>query len=113
MSEHNQNHEPGEIKVQPDILPMGKLFVSVGAIVAIVLVALIGVWQYFLGETERLQREAAQPNATLVQLRAAGELQLSQCSVDAKAGTHRIPIRDAMQLLVANPKLLDPENGTK
>jgi len=100
-----------QIGVEPDLLPLGSLTVWIGFLVALVIVIMIGIWQFFsrAADDEVHRKDLARVSETLRELRVRDHALLTSYDVvDAKAGVYRIPVERAMDLLVADPTLLEP-----
>jgi hypothetical protein len=97
--------------VEPDSPPTRRLFLQLVALVVVLIGALIGLWQFFKLDTaaEIYRKELSVPNRELLELTARDEGRLSDYDLlDEKKGVYQIPVRRAMQMLVADPSLLAP-----
>ena len=106
MSENNK-----EVSVEPDILPLGTLFVWVAGLCASMIVVLVIVWQYFNTTTTRelLIKQQMWRDPLVAEAHAREQARLKGYDVvDAEKGLYRIPVRQAMDLLLDNPALLAP-----
>lgn len=104
-------NNPTPAKVQPDDVPVGLMFALLGALVAIVLVALIVLWQYFGSTTDKVvaKQSLAKPSRVLKRVLKKQQQKLEASGVtDEAKGKYRIPVAQAMQILVRNPSLIAP-----
>ena len=113
MSQHGPDRGGPEhnLPVEPDVLPLAKLFVVLGAIVAVVLGSMITVWQVFTltAEQELSAKDHAKPSAILSEYRERDRQLLRNYSVvEGKTGRYRIPIEKAIEQLTAKPDLIGP-----
>jgi hypothetical protein len=106
VSEHKK-----EVPVEPDILPLRALFLWVGGLCVLLVVVLVALWQFFNTTTtsELLTKQQIWRDPLVAEAHAREQAQLKGYAVvDAEKGHYRIPIRQAMDLLLENPALLAP-----
>lgn len=102
---------PPPAKVQPDDVPVGLMFGLLMALVIVVIGVLALVWQFFGSSADKVIQKQflAKPDRVLKQVTQRDKKLLANYSVvDGQKGIYRIPIKDAMRLLVTQPKLLEP-----
>ncbi len=108
--ERHTDHEA----VAPDQPPSLKIGVLMFALTVVLVVSLIGVYEYFVWAT-RAEVTAKQLTPVPADLarerdRTAGLLGRYE-QLDAAPGRYRIPIERAMELLAARPELIRPAPG--
>jgi hypothetical protein len=97
-------------QAEPDAPPSGRIMIQMLALVVILVGVLIGLWQFFQlnARQEIFDKELSLPSRDLLELRARERGLLTQyAALDAKSGVYQIPVRRAMELLLANPSLLE------
>jgi hypothetical protein len=95
--------------VEPDLPPTRKLLLQVATLGVILAGSLLALWQFFLAATtaEIYRKELSVPNRELEEVMARDEGRLTQYDlIDEKKGLYQIPVRRAMEMLVADPSLL-------
>lgn len=117
MSQPSQHDtESRKAGVEPDLLPIGQLVVWIGALTALVFAIIAVLWQYFQTTTVRdlAERDLQQPAPMLAEVRARDKHALSHYdAIDPQRGIYRIPVARAIDLLVANPELINPVTEPK
>lgn len=96
--------------VEPDHHPIMYFWGFLAAVTLFVVVAVAGVWQ-FVGmstQAEVLKKELSVVDPRLPEVRAyeaktTGEYDV----VDAEKGLYRIPVTEAMKIIVSSPKLVE------
>jgi hypothetical protein len=97
-----------------DAPPTGRILAQLALLGALVVAALLGLYQVFvlLSSAEIESKDLSRPSPELAELRARDRGRLSDWGVvDADAGVYRVPIEQAMRMLVANPSLLEPSRS--
>lgn len=97
--------------VEPDRPPTGRLFLQLGALVALLVLVLIGLWQYFKIDSaaEVYRKDLSRPSRELAEVLARDEGRLTGYELlDEKRGIYQIPVRRAMEMILKDPSLLAP-----
>jgi hypothetical protein len=103
--------DPKKTGVEPDLLPLGTLAAWFVGLTAIVILVVVGVWQYFHRAIERelLDKDLGRAHPALVETKARDEqAQTTFAQLDAKTGVYRLTTARAVELLVADPTLIGP-----
>lgn len=96
---------------EPDVIPLTKLALWLGVLVALLVGIGVALWQYFdvASQRERLSKDLARPSITLREIQERDHALVANYSVvDEKKGVYRIPVARAVDLLANNPGLLLP-----
>ena len=104
---HDGHGHKANIANEPDSIPTGPLVAWSVALLVVVVISSIGLRQINLrGTLDEMRAKSSAVSPGLTQ-REAGERQLTEyAAVDVKAGRYRIPVDEAMRMIVADPKLL-------
>ncbi|MBK8480413.1 MAG: hypothetical protein IPL40_04445 [Proteobacteria bacterium] len=97
--------------VEADALPVVQVGLWVLALLGLVVIVVLALWQYFdaVSQRELVAQDLSQVPPALPELRARDRRLLNHYEVvDAPRGLFRIPVARAMELLAADPALIAP-----
>lgn len=104
-------HSPPQGGVEPDRPRTGQLFGMIFALLAVLAIVIVGLWVFFVRLTtdEIHRKELSLVSKEMAEVRARDEGRLTGYDLlDAKAGHYQIPIRRAIEVLLADPSRLAP-----
>lgn len=95
--------------VEPDNLPAGKITLWFGLLTLVIVVSMIGTWQYTAYAVRAEHARKNIPDDTqLKDVRAKAQALLNgHGPVEGQTGMYRIPIKRAMRLLAGKPGLMN------
>lgn|GEM_PF-6562152 len=95
--------------VEPDNLPAGKITLWFGILTIIIIISIVGTWQYTIHAVSAERARKNVPNrAQLIDVQAKSKALLDgHGPVAGQPGIYRMPIKRAMRLLARKPKLIN------
>jgi hypothetical protein len=103
--------EESQTQVEADRPRTSRIFILIGLLLFALAASLGGLWVLFEQVTrdEIYRKELSVVSKELAESQARDRGRLSSyAQLDGKAGVYQMPIAQAMQLLLDNPKLIEP-----